>query len=300
MKNNLLLSICIPTRDRAGFLKKNLEMISKIIDSKTMEIIIGDDGSTDNTEEVVKQFVKKHSILKVKYKLYKKPIYFDRNVLDIVKRASGKFCWLLGDDDVPSPGSIKKITSVITKYSDLSLIHLNYKRYDNLLKKITANKMINGIDKDMLFKNYEDFYFKDIKNSYFRFLGTHTITMSSDVINRARWMNAAKNLKKYTGHNFIHSFVIGTIIRPKNSVYLVAKPQVTYLSNNHRVWPNDIWKDYNSVLLNYLVAIGYPKDKIKKMKDQQSEYEKREAISKNKLLSGMYFMALKLYNRIFK
>jgi hypothetical protein len=83
-------------------------------------------------------------------------------------------------------------------------------------------------------------------------------------------------------------------------VYFISKPQIQYLSNNHRVWPNDIWKDYNSVLLNYLLKIGYSKANINLMRKQQSEYEKREAMSKSKIISGLYVFALKVYNRLFK
>lgn len=297
-KNKITLSICIPTRNRALFLSRNLDIIVKIIKNKNIEIVIGDDGSTDNTTEVVNHFIKDNPKLNLKYKRYSKPIFFDKNVLDIVKRASGKFCWLLGDDDAPYDNSLTKVLSVIDKNPNLALIHLNYSRHDNILKRVTAKKMINGINKDINFVNSEDFYFKPIKDSYFKFLGTHTITMSSDIINRAKWIKASNNLSKYIGHNFIHSFVIGTIIREMNSVYFISTPQVQYLSNNHRVWPNDIWKDYNNILLSYLEGIGYSKEKIQMMKLQQSEYEKREAVSKNKLLSKLYFIFLDVYHKI--
>lgn len=295
----IILSICIPTRNRAMFLEKNLKKIASII-NKNVEIVIGDDGSTDDTSTVVKNFIKNNPKIKVVYKRNLKAIFFDKNVLDIVKLASGDFCWLLGDDDVPEDGSITKILSIIDKYPDVSLIHLNYSRFDNILNKVTAKKMVNGINKDVYFKDFEDYYFMPIVDSYFKFLGTHTITMSSDVINRKKWNKATTNIKKYVGHNFIHSFLIGNIIRSKDSVYFVAKPQVQYLSNNHRVWPNDIWKDYNNVLLSYLQSIGYTREKIELMKSQQSEYEKREALSKNKLVSYLYVLALKVYNQLFK
>jgi len=298
MASNYILSICIPTHNRADFLSKNLEKLAHMIDSKNMEIVVGNDGSTDNTDSIISQFVKMHPNIRLVHKRSKKRVFFDRNVIEIVKAASGKFCWLLGDDDVPKTGSILKIKALIEKYPNLSLIHLNYSRFDNLLQKITAKKMINGINKDRLFKNYEDYYFKPIKNSYFKFLGTHTITMSSDVINRGKWLKAIGNLKKYIGHNFIHSFAIGTIIQTPNSVYFVCKPQVQYLSNNHRVWPNDIWKDYNSVLLSYLRGIGYSEKKIEQMRKLQSEYEKREAMVKNKFISSVYRFALSIYKRI--
>ncbi len=298
MGKKYILSVCIPTHNRAEFLSKNLETLAKLINNQNIELVIGNDGSTDNTKEVVNSFIKKYPSIRLVHKYFKKRIFFDKNVIEIVKASSGEFCWLLGDDDVPQKSSITKIKLLVLKYPNLSLIHLNYSRFDNLLQKITAKKMVNGINKDRLFKNYEDYYFKRLKNSYFKFLGTHTITMSSDVINRKKWLKAVVNLRKYVGHNFIHSFAIGTMIRDKNSIYFVAKPQVQYLSNNHRVWPNDIWKDYNDVLLTYLQEIGYSPRKIKLMRKLQSEYEKREAMVKNKLISFLYRFALSVYKRI--
>jgi abequosyltransferase len=294
---NPILSVCITTNNRSAFLKKNLFAIAKEA-TPEVEIVIGDDASTDSTNEVVANFKKIYPKLKLTVKKFNKRVFFDRIVMAMVESASGEFCWLLGDDDLPKAGSIKKILSVIKKYPELSLIHLNYSRFDNLLKKVTAEKMINGILKDTLFKNYEDYYFKPIKNSYFKFLGTHTITMSSDVVNRKEWLAAARRLKKYVGHNFIHSFVIGTIIKKTDSVYFVAKPQVQYLSNNHRIWPNDIWKDYNNVLLGYLKDIGYPSNKVDLVQKQQREYEQREALTKNKLVTFLYRFARRVYNAL--
>jgi abequosyltransferase len=265
-----------------------------------VEIVIGDDASTDGTTNVIDKFKKNNPNITVRVKKFNKRIFFDRIVLAMVEEAKGDYCWLLGDDDIPKLGSIKKILAIIKKYPNLALIHLNYSRYDNLLKKVTAQKMVNGINKDILFKNFKDYYFKPIKNSYFKFLGTHTITMSSEVVNRKKWIMAANGLKKFIGHNFIHSFVIGTIINKSNSVYFVADPQVRYLSNNHRVWPNDIWKDYNNVLLGYLENIGYPSRDIQIVRQQQREYEQREAITKIKLINVLYRFVFKVYNSLFR
>ncbi len=297
MSKKTVLSICIPTFNRSSFLKRNLYVIASLIGSKDIEIVICDDGSIDNTPEVISEFKKDNPNLRVIDKRFKKTVSFDRNVLEMVKIANGNFCWLLGDDDVPVRRSLEKILSVISKHPNLSLIHLNYSRFDNLLKKVTAKKMVNGIRKDILFKKYEDFYFKPIKNSYFKFLGTHTITMSSDVVNRKKWLTASKRLKKYIGHNFIHSFVIGTIIKGENSVYFVSDPQVQYLSNNHRVWPNDIWRDYNDELLGYLKSIGYSEQKINQMQKQQREYEGREEIMKNKFIKYLYPILGPVYSK---
>lgn len=291
------LSICIPTHNRSLLLKKNLNLLSKISE-KDIEIVVGNDGSTDDTKEVVADFIRQNANIKIKYIESKKRIFFDKNIIEIVKVASGKFCWLLGDDDLPKMGSIKKIKSVITKYPNLSLVFLNYSRYDNQLRKITAERMVREITKDVLFDNGQDFYFAKTKGSYFKFLGTNTITMCTDVVNRKKWLYEVKNLKKYIGHNFIHSFVIGKIISRPKSVYFVSAPQVQYLANNSGVWPNSIWKDYNNVLLEYLQKNGYEKEKIEQMKMSNKEYEQKEAIIKNKILGSIYLILRPLYTRL--
>lgn len=296
MNKKYILSLCIPTYNRGKHLIESLTNLIKVVDPNTTEIIVCDNGSNDNTSEVVRSFIYKNPKIRILYKKNKNNIGFDKNILQAVNLATGKFCWLLGDDDTPVGSSFKKIISVIMKHPNLSLIHLNYSRYDNILKKVTAKKMINGISKDIYFNDYKNFYFKNIDDSYFRFLGTHTITMSSDVVNRHEWNKASRRLGMYVGHNFIHSFVIGTIIKNSNSIYFIAKPQIQYLSNNHRLWPNDIWKDYNNILLNYLLSIGYPSDKIKLMKTQQTEYERREAVTKNKFILFLFPIVRPLYS----
>jgi len=56
-----MISIIIPTRNRAYTLEKVLE--SYYIQKNVDEIIIIDDGSNDNTEEIVKTFTKKFQFL---------------------------------------------------------------------------------------------------------------------------------------------------------------------------------------------------------------------------------------------
>ncbi|MBK7095860.1 MAG: glycosyltransferase [Saprospiraceae bacterium] len=57
-----LLSITIPTYNRASFLKETLKQLFfqfDEIDINQIEIIVSDNCSTDNTSEVIFEFVKK-------------------------------------------------------------------------------------------------------------------------------------------------------------------------------------------------------------------------------------------------
>jgi hypothetical protein len=219
-------------------------------------------------------------------------------ILSLVKHAKGEFCWLISDDDLPRVDSVKKIFDVIKKYRKLSLIHINYSRFDNLLKKVTSEKMVGDISKDLYFDDVNKFFFRKIKNSYFSYLGTNVITMSTDIVNRKLWLKSQKDMDKFIGHNFMHCFVIAKMISKYPEIYYVSTPIVQYLSNNHRVWPNDIWKDYNNVFLNYLEKLNFSHTKIQEMKASQKKYEKREEVLKNPVLKLIYNITRPLHSKI--
>ena len=59
------LSIIIPVFNEEERLKKNLIQINRYIKNKKIEVIIVNDGSTDSTKEIIKQFIKINKKIKV-------------------------------------------------------------------------------------------------------------------------------------------------------------------------------------------------------------------------------------------
>lgn len=298
MKQIPYLTICIPTYNRKDFLISTLSAISKFNEAKEIEIVIADDASDDETGLWVGEFAKRHKKLNVVYKRFKKRMFFDKMVLAVVGMAHGKYCWLISDDDIPLPGSLAKIKQIVTKDPGVSFIHMNYVRFDNLLQKVTSKRMVGSVIRDIHFLDADEFFFKPVSDSYFKFLGTNTITMSTDVFNREKWLENSHDLNKFIGHNFIHCFGICLLIKKYPDIYYIGKPSVRYLSNNHRVWPNNIWKDYNTVFLGFLEKNGYSKLKLIKMRKIQKQYEQREGIMKNKLFKHLYAFARPFYVRL--
>jgi glycosyltransferase involved in cell wall biosynthesis len=139
-----LLSICIPTFNRARYLDKNLEFLSQQKDVEKVQIVISDNCSTDNTFEIVE----KYNNLNIKYYKQKKNIGFDNNLENLPLIANGKYVWFLGDDDIIAPNGIIEILRILSDNPDLGLCYVNQKPYLNhdtndlmTIKHISSNKM---------------------------------------------------------------------------------------------------------------------------------------------------------------
>ncbi len=280
------LSFCIPTYNRDKFLEKT---VRRIFGQESDVIVnISDNASTDSTHETVTRLRKEFGNRKIKYFRQRKNIGFDKNLIYSVKMATSDYCWIISDDDLPSNGSIAKIFEIINLFPKITLIHVNYSRFDNLLKKVTSSKMEGSINKDMYYDNSNKFFFERITDSYFEFLGTNIVTMSTNIINRREWKKSLEKVKKYTSHNFIHCFVIASMIKERPSIYYVSNPQIQYLANNHRIWPNNIWEDFNHIFMDYLVKIGYEKRLVSQMRKIQKKYEGRESLTKTPVIKEIY------------
>src|SRR3546814_11100327 len=48
------------------------------------------------------------------------------NLRVTAQEASGRYIWILGDDDVISPGAVKKVVDVLENNHELALVYLNY------------------------------------------------------------------------------------------------------------------------------------------------------------------------------
>lgn len=99
----MLLSICIPTYNRCQFLKKNLEELAGQIKScgalNDVELNVSDNGSTDETDKVVKEFIANHSEITVGYNHFDNNQGPDKNYISTMHMAHGNYTILLGDDD---------------------------------------------------------------------------------------------------------------------------------------------------------------------------------------------------------
>ncbi|MGL5964197.1 MAG: glycosyltransferase family 2 protein, partial [Fusobacteriaceae bacterium] len=183
MDNKILLSILIPTYNRENYLKKALEkFFEQITDDfkDKIEILVSDNCSIDNTQELLKRFQKISEDKKINFKFSKNSenLGADGNFLKLINESKGKFCWIFGDDEFLLDGGLKKIIPLLT--DEVGLLHLSNKIKDkenrifskneaqNFIKEI--NYMISFITANIFNKKYIDF-----KIDYDNFRGENLI-----------------------------------------------------------------------------------------------------------------------------
>lgn len=155
-----LLSICIPTYNRADYLNDCLGNIISEAREFDLPIYVLDNNSTDSTYELVQEYPKKYPHLE--YSKQERTVSIDQNMLDVIELSNSQFCVWLGDDDKFKPGAIKKILDALTENEEVSFMLLNAELLDshavNGLGHYTINIQDNLSLNDpvVLFQEYWD------------------------------------------------------------------------------------------------------------------------------------------------
>jgi abequosyltransferase len=142
-----LLTISIPTYNRAQALDRQLLWLaSEILGyEKNCEIIISDNCSTDNTEEILEKW---RSVLGSRisftYHSNEENISEMANIVSCLRKATGKFVWSLGDDDSVQNGTVGYLLSKIQEHSDLSVILLNGVGRDTETNKVVTERFFDS------------------------------------------------------------------------------------------------------------------------------------------------------------
>jgi glycosyltransferase involved in cell wall biosynthesis len=92
-----LLSICIPTYNRAALLRRHIETLcgfTKI----PIEIVVSDNYSTDATQEVMGELCARHG--NILYHRQPQPVSIGFNWHTAIVKASGKYAFAVADDDL--------------------------------------------------------------------------------------------------------------------------------------------------------------------------------------------------------
>lgn len=107
-----ILSICIPTFNRAKYLDNLLRNLSEIKrqHANAIEIHVSDNSSTDNTQAIIGKWA---DALSLKVVVQPENIGGTRNIVEVTRNARSRWAITIGDDDVFIPENLTKLLDVL-------------------------------------------------------------------------------------------------------------------------------------------------------------------------------------------
>ena len=125
---NKLLTIAIPTYNRADLLDKQLEWLSQAIKGyeSECEILVSDNCSSDHTQEIIQKWQKIINNVTFKSNKNIENLGVMKNIIYCLSSVDTKYVWTIGDDDPVKDQAITYVIDKLKKYDDLSLLLLNF------------------------------------------------------------------------------------------------------------------------------------------------------------------------------
>jgi len=151
------LCIAIPTYNRCAELERALNDLLVLIwggkNQNKIEILISNNGSTDNSAGVINEYTKKFECIGVPVLQITNStnIGFDKNLLNCFMGSEAEYVWYLSDDDIVRSEALQIIFSDIEIYSpNCILYNFNQPPYDFNSPYIEENVFFNKVEEHSL------------------------------------------------------------------------------------------------------------------------------------------------------
>lgn len=267
MNNTKLLSICIPTYNRADKLRFSLTSILRQVKpfSNIIEVIVSDNASTDNTQDVLNDLKEEYNFLS----FFKNNINLGPN-LNFFKLsdeyATGKYFWLLGDDDVLDSNAVEIIINALQKNEGLPFLGLNFRVLS--LNDITRFKEDEFCTTDILQLNMSSLINKQCRTE--NLLASF---ISCNIVLLERFKNYNKTI--FSSDSWIdykslfpHTHIITSVVGPNEEVMFIEKPLLSVMTHE-KEWDDKlilISLYYIVDVYKYYLLSGYKKKNIRNAK----------------------------------
>lgn len=117
-----LLSVCIPAYNRASQLPELLDSIVAQ-DYPHYEVVICEDRSPERDQ--IRAVVERYRTAlqgRVRYFENAENLGYDANFRELMRRACGEYCFIMGNDDVVAPGAFATVADVLRRSPDVGVV----------------------------------------------------------------------------------------------------------------------------------------------------------------------------------
>ncbi|MDO8052206.1 glycosyltransferase family 2 protein [Janthinobacterium sp. SUN211] len=156
-----ILSIVIPTFRRAACLEILLSSITSHLSyfPTDLEIIVLDNASPDNTENIVSEFA---NTFPIKYFRHDENIGMDGNIAACFNVASGRYLWVLGDDEILYQGTLNYVLN-LCRNREFGILYMENGGFKDgqegaiALRSIPENIKIKTLNSEKIFREVNVF-----------------------------------------------------------------------------------------------------------------------------------------------
>ena len=251
-----LLSICVPTYNRAPLLAQSLGAILTQLSPAMqglVEVVVLDNASPDETPGVVEKAIADFPDAAVRYVRRPENIGCDGNFTDAPNQARGKFVYLVSDDDVLLPGAVAKLLEVIQKHPNLDAVALNTRPFWKSPDEPTA--AVYKISEDRLLPN---------RDEALLLLGAHLTFISCIAFRRASVAG-----RDYAGRydtNLAQAYMFLDALAPGKGLYAVKQPYLAQRADNNEGF--DFFRVFVTnfhALMRHAQETGYAPEAVQKL-----------------------------------
>ena len=246
LDNDILITVNICCYNSSKYLNETINSVLNQTYSN-WELLIIDDGSTDNTKYIVEQYLNKNS--KIRYYYQKNKGYSNaRN--KAINLSKGNWISLIDHDDVMFPERLLEQVSEIKKHPNAKLFSSNSQHIDDQGNYIIDSfSKFNPLNLDFSSRNAA---FELIKNGCF--VGTETVTFNKEVALKIGGFN--ENYKFLGDYDFFIKLALNYNIHISNKIlskHRVHKKnaQFYYFSTGKGYW------EYVKVYIKYFFNINF-------------------------------------------
>jgi abequosyltransferase len=253
------LSICIPTYNRAPYLRECLDSIIASIGDRwdQVEIVISDNASPDDTPSVVVEYQRLYP--QIKYNRNSENVV-DRNFYIVSQLAFGEYVWLFGDDDKMAPQAVGAILAQIRQGYDLIVSNYSIWTQDLSVMKRPGN-----------LPSKRDMVFTDPDELLKRF-GIHLGYISAVIIRSALLFKPNyDSFSLYAEYGWGFLYAVYAAVAPHCRAAYLCKPLICNRADNSPI-SSSLW-DRNFVTGSFLIfeallARGYSPEAILTAQDR--------------------------------
>jgi abequosyltransferase len=211
-----LFSICIPAFNRARHLAPLLDSVfDQAFDN--FEVVVCEDVSPERAQiaSIVGQYQAKYPGV-IHY--YENPanLGYDGNIRELVKRARGRFCFFMGNDDLLCADALSRVAEILARHSNVGFVLRGYAWFDETPDRIAQS--VRYFDEEKEFS-----VGAEAISVCFRRSGV----ISGYIVDRDAAHNAATS--RFDGTLYYQLYLTASVLRDKKAV---ATPEVLVLCRN--------------------------------------------------------------------